>query len=669
MFSKWNMFSSTKNPVIVMSVDQEEVVSQQPATQPNSRKVSIVTHDGSTLHGHDNLGFESPRSRKVSSASEHAEMGPVRKKSILHNAHAFESQGNNLNNCAKYANGDARIKKHSVHSVTDSMHSRTRFSDVAEDEDQRIPCCGLMASWWYTFCIKCRSNEPPHPSWQPPMWNKLCPYPFCPTYRQFSRIIALCLIGILSWGIVYTVLGETAAPGGQLFQLILLTICAHLGGWLMSLTTLPALIGMLFVGLLFQNVGLVDFDKNFNEVTKELRKIALVIILIRAGLDLDPHALKRLKFTVIKLGLVPWLVEAGIIAITTHFFLDLPWIWGCLLGVIIAAVSPAVVVPCLFRLRSKGYGVAKGIPTLIIAVAGIDDATSVAIFGIMQSIMFSNDSLTMQILQGPISIVGGIGFGIIWGLISCYAPEKHDPFVVPLRILMLLVGGLIAVFGSERIGYGGAGPLGCVAAAFVSLVCWSKQGWEIEENPAVTAFEIFWMIFEPILFGITGAQIKISELDPNIVSIGIGCLIAGVVIRILATILVGIGCKLNLKEKIFVALSWMAKATVQAALGPVALILVTESGNEKDKIYADTVLMICVLSIMLTAPTGAILITLSGPRLLTKTKFPVVPEEWRRSHRPSIRDISIIDEEEEKDETLDSVHSENVIKEPNKGEP
>lgn len=293
------------------------------------------------------------------------------------------------------------------------------------------------------------------------------------------------------------------------------------------------------------------------------RKIALVIILIRAGLDLDPIALKRLKFTTVKLGLVPWTVEAGVIAVTSHFFLNLPWNWSIMLGAIIAAVSPAVVVPCLFRLRSKGYGVAKGIPTLIIAVAGIDDAASVAIYGIIQSIMFSNDSLTSQIIQGPVSIMGGIGFGILWGIISNYAPERFDPFVVPLRILMLLVGGLISVFGSELIGYGGAGPLACVTAAFVSLVCWSRSGWEIDDNPAATAFEIFWMIFEPILFSITGAQIKLNELDPHIVSIGVGCIIGGVLIRVVATVLVGIGCGLNLKEKIFVSLSWMAKATVQ----------------------------------------------------------------------------------------------------------
>ncbi|KOX70442.1 Mitochondrial sodium/hydrogen exchanger 9B2 [Melipona quadrifasciata] len=156
------------------------------------------------------------------------------------------------------------------------------------------------------------------------------------------------------------------------------------------------------------------------------RKIALVIILTRAGLDLDPDALKKLKITVPKLGLIPWIVEALVIAILTKYLLGLPWIWGFLLGSVIAAVSPAVVVPCLFRLRAKGYGVAKGIPTLIIAVSGIDDAASVAIHGIVQSIMFSDDALWYQILQGPISIVGGLGFGILWGWLAKYVPEKGD---------------------------------------------------------------------------------------------------------------------------------------------------------------------------------------------------------------------------------------------------
>lgn len=281
-----------------------------------------------------------------------------------------------------------------------------------------------------------------------------------------------------------------------------------------------------------------------------MRKFALVIILIRAGLEMDPGAFKKIYVTILKLGLVPWVVECSVVAVLTHLFLDLPWMWAFALGSIIAAVSPAVVVPCLFRLRTKGYGVAKGIPTLIIAVAGIDDAASVAVFGIIASIMFGTGSLSYQISQAPVCIIGGLAFGVIWGYMSKIFPERGDSYVVPIRTMMLFGGGLLAVFGSETIGFEGAGPLGVVFAAFVSNYFWCQQGWEIEDNPVSTAFEIFWMIFEPILFGITGAAVKIDELDPHIVSVGVAILIAGVVLRILVTSAIAIGDKLNMKEKV-----------------------------------------------------------------------------------------------------------------------
>lgn len=150
-------------------------------------------------------------------------------------------------------------------------------------------------------------------------------------------------------------------------------------------------------------------------------------------------------------------------------------------------------------------------------------------------------------------------------MLCSYAPERNDPFLAPLRILLLLAGGMASVFGSELLGYGGAGPLGCVSAAFVALTFWSKQGWEVEENPAATCFEIFWMIFQPILFGVTGARVRINELDRNVLFLSIGILVAGTVIRILGTVLVGTGCNLNMKEKIFVAICWMCKAMVQVS--------------------------------------------------------------------------------------------------------
>lgn len=158
------------------------------------------------------------------------------------------------------------------------------------------------------------------------------------------------------------------------------------------------------------------------------------------------------------------------------------------------------------------------------------------------------------------------------------------------------------------------------------------------------------MIFEPILFGVTGAQIKIDELDGRTVYLGLACLVSGIVIRIIATILVGIGSKLNLKEKIFVAFSWMAKATVQAALASTTLEKIDP--NDPDQVYyAETVVTMCVLSILLTAPAGAIIITLSGPKLLTKTTTPVTPPEGWKTRRPSIRDISIINEDPDLEDT------------------
>ncbi|KYN05223.1 Neuroligin-3 [Cyphomyrmex costatus] len=304
----------------------------------------------------------------------------------------------------------------------------------------------------------------------------------------------------------------------------------------------------------------------------------------------------------------------------------------------------------VLRVAKMGEILTGGIPTLIIAIAGIDDATSVAVYGIVKSVMFSHDALWYQILQGPIAIIGGLGFGIMWGWLAKYVPEKGDPFMVPLRVLMLLGGGLLAVFGSEAIELGGAGPLAVVAAAFVSCYFWQQEGWDVDDNPVATSFEIFWMIFEPILFGITGTQIKINELEGKTVYLGLGCLVCGIVIRIGATILFGIGSKLNLKEKVFIALALMSKATVQAALGPVTLDEVNKDDQQQVG-YAEIVLMMCVLSVLLTAPAGAIMITLLGPKLLTKTTTPVSPLEAWKTRRPSIRDISIINEDPDLEET------------------
>ncbi|XP_045534583.1 sodium/hydrogen exchanger 9B2, partial [Papilio machaon] len=485
--------------------------------------------------------------------------------------------------------------------------------------------------FWHKLCLRCHQPDST-PSWRPSWWQKIFPFPLFPTYRQSAQQICILLFFLLIWGIAYVEIGESVTPDGELFSMTILVIAAYLIGWLwLKVTTLPALIAMLLTGILFQNLHLVHMTDKYRKLNQDLRKVALVIILMRAGLGLDAKVLKKHYTAVLQLGLLPWIVECVAVCLSSHFFLSLPWIWGFLLGSMIASVSPAVVVPCLFRLRDSGYGVAKGIPTLLLAAAAIDDSISVAVFAIILNAMFSTGSVTYNIIVGPLSILAGIGIGSLWGAIASVIPEKGDIYVVPLRFLILFLGGLFSLFMSNLIGWSGAGPLAIVSSGFVAAFFWEKQGWVVNKNPVSNVFRILWIFFEPILFAFTGAQITISSLDPEVIKMGAICLVTCLILRMIATFFVSFGCGLNKREKLFIGVTWLAKATVQAALGPAALDLVRSgqtsglSPIDEEK-YAKTILAMSVLSVVLSAPLGAILIAITGPKLLSRETESKAPE-------------------------------------------
>ncbi|XP_050562031.1 sodium/hydrogen exchanger 9B2 isoform X2 [Spodoptera frugiperda] len=487
-------------------------------------------------------------------------------------------------------------------------------------------------SWWEKLCLRCH-QEDSTPSWQPSWWSKFFPFPLFSTYRQTAQQICIIMFFLLTWGVLYSEIGESVGLQGELFSMSVLVISAYLIGWIwLKVTTLPALIGMLLTGIAFQNLQLVHMTDSYRKLNQDLRKIALVIILTRAGLGLNAGVLRKHYAAVLQLGLLPWLVECVAIAISSHYLLSLPWIWGFLLGSMIASVSPAVVVPCLFRLRDVGYGVAKGIPTIVVAAAAVDDSISVAIFAIILNAMFSTGSATFNIIKGPLSIVAGVVLGSLWGALLSVMPERGDTYVVPLRFLGLFLGGLFSLFISSMIGWSGAGPLAIVSSGFVAAYFWEKQGWVVNKNPVSNVFRILWIFFEPILFAFTGAQVTISALDPQVIKMATICLVGCLVIRAIATFFVSFGCGLNSKEKIFIGLTWTAKATVQAALGPAALDLVNSgqtSGAAKadEEYYAKAILAVSVLSVMISAPLGALLIAVAGPKLLSKDDPDETPDQ------------------------------------------
>ncbi|PSN35109.1 hypothetical protein C0J52_23991 [Blattella germanica] len=209
------------------------------------------------------------------------------------------------------------------------------------------------------------------------------------------------------WGSAFSVLGDIASPGGQLFKIGFLGASAYIAGYFATCLGLPSLLGMMTMGIILRNIDYVVIDET-----------ALFIILTRSGLEVDPVALKRLSGIVVRIVLVPAAMEAVTIAVATYFLLNLPWIFGFLLGSVLAAISPAVIIPCILYLQSIGnYGKSKGIPTLATA------------FSVLLGIITSTGSISAQIIQAAVSVLIGLSSGIALGMFLRFVPHQNDEAV------------------------------------------------------------------------------------------------------------------------------------------------------------------------------------------------------------------------------------------------
>ena len=353
-------------------------------------------------------------------------------------------------------------------------------------------------------------------------------------------------------------------------------------------------------------------------IARSLRTLCLTVILLRAGLEMDPVALWKLSGMVVRATFIPCFVEAAAVATLSHFILGFPWTVGCMLGFVLAAVSPAVIIPCLMSLSERGYGVAKGIPTLVISACAADDVVAISGFGIFLGITFNEDADTLQLaLHGPIEVLIGLSFGIGWGIIAQWLPPKDHSNVGFFRWLILFGGGLVALYGAHLIHYDGAGGLAAIILAFIASMQWRKEGWG-DHNPVSNIFTKMWIILEPVIFALIGTEIQIDKIDLSTLGFGILVLVGALLIRMIGTYF-AVSCgNLTSKEKVFMAFAWMPKATVQAALGPVFLDNAIKYGKKDWVPMGGEVLTLAVLSILITAPLGAVSILALGPVLLDK---------------------------------------------------
>ncbi|WP_195966612.1 cation:proton antiporter [Clostridium sp. 1001283B150210_160208_E6] len=368
---------------------------------------------------------------------------------------------------------------------------------------------------------------------------------------------------------------------------------------------LPGLLGMLILGIVVGPNMLNLISKDILTISPDLRKIALIVILLRAGLGINRSTLKKVGKTALKMSFLPCVIEGFAIAFVSKYILNISFIEAGMLGFIIAAVSPAVVVPQMLELINKGKGKENGVPTIILAASSIDDVFAITIFSTFLGLYGgSNISISGKLLSIPISILLGGGIGILIALLLIWIFKKFHLRDTEKTLIILASGMLLTSLEDilKNI-VPVASLLGVMVVGFVLLDKYPKVANMISEK-----FNKVWVFAEILLFVLVGAQVDVKVIVHSGL-LGLLVLFIGLVARSIGVYISLMGSNLNLKEKIFCIISFMPKATVQAAMGAVPLASGVASGN--------LILAIAVLSIIVTAPLGAVGIKYFGDKWIS----------------------------------------------------
>jgi NhaP-type Na+/H+ or K+/H+ antiporter len=387
----------------------------------------------------------------------------------------------------------------------------------------------------------------------------------------------------------------------------LVIVLILLGGWfssrLFQSLRLPSVLGMLCFGLLLGTQGDAVWPVGLVELEPFLKTFALVVILLRAGLGLKRNVLQQVGRTALLMAFVPCLLEGVLLTFLFHVWWKFPLPIAGLTGFMLAAVSPAVVVPSMLDLAEKGYGKKNEVPTLILAGASADDILAITLFSLFLEMATGSEVTWVQTLvQFPVTILLGILPGIALGAILIFLFRKnHTTFRATEKTLILMMTALLLVEVGDVLH--SAALLGVMTVGFLLLEFAPPIAGELSQK-----LQKIWIFAEIILFVLIGMQV-----DPTIaVQAGpaaLGILALGLCARSVGVWLSTMGSGLTTGERIFCVCAYLPKATVQAALGAVALSMGLEHG--------DTILALAVLSVLVTAPLGLFAIRLGGPRLLT----------------------------------------------------
>ena len=370
---------------------------------------------------------------------------------------------------------------------------------------------------------------------------------------------------------------------------------------------LPGLVGMILTGVVLGPCVLNLIDDSILNISAELRKIALIIILTRAGLTLGLDDLKRAGRPALLMCFLPASFEIlGMILVAPHL-LHISILEAAILGAVIAAVSPAVVVPKMIQLMEEGYGMNKQIPQIILAGASVDDVFVIVLFTSFTGLAQGDQISVMKFVNIPISIIAGILIGAVIGIaLGIFFTKVHMRDTVKVIIILSLAFILVSL--EEMI---------TIPVTFAALISVMFMGIFLKRKRAETSarlsakFNKLWVMAEIILFVLVGASVDITFISKAGIKTVI-LIFAVLVFRMAGVFICMLGTKLNGSERLFCMLAYTPKATVQAAIGGVPLAMGLACGN--------IVLTVAVIAIVITAPLGAFMIEHTYKKLLSKTE-------------------------------------------------
>lgn len=391
----------------------------------------------------------------------------------------------------------------------------------------------------------------------------------------------------------------------MLLSISLILILGMFMGWICQKIKLPSLLGMLITGIVLGPYVLNLLDDSILGISAELRKIALIIILTRAGLGLDLAGLKKIGRPAVLMCFVPASFELIGMILLAPKLMGLTVLEAAIMGAVLAAVSPAVVVPRMVKLMDEGYGVNEGIPQLILAGASVDDVYVIVLFSTFVGMMQGEGASILKFVNIPISIFLGIAIGLLIGVLLAYFFKKMHIRDTSKVLIILSISFLLVVMEDKL-----STPItfsALIAIMFIGIGLQKKR--KTVAKRLSVKYGKLWVAAEVFLFVLVGATVNIGYLG----KVGVKALIViigALVFRMFGVFVCLLGTSLKRKERLFTMLAYTPKATVQAAIGGIPLALGFTCG--------DLVLTVAVLAIVLAAPLGAFAIDLSYKKLLNR---------------------------------------------------